>query len=600
MKYKFEISIMSAAFLVLSLAGVASADSVIKTLYVDGAPVGTSTTTQAISYPYQRLTIGCEGNAWVRYSGLIGQIDEFAVYNRILTADDVNAHATAGAGGYVAAVTASNPVLYLKFTDAGGSGDGSKALNSVNADTNCTYRGAVTLTAAGSGYTGGSDRAAILDGSSCMDVCDWDAKFATTDVSVEFWVKTTQHSSGEYPRFFQHNGGSTEEHSYGAMYTAETNAIGLIGGGSTNYITHPINDGGWHHIVVTFHSIQPGPYATEVMADDPCVYLKFDSQLPLDSSVNGYVAGFGADTSIGTTAGGIGKSLFISRVSQYSFAYVWNNWYDCTGIGPYPCGHRIRQDSPIPPYSRNYSYRFGVDPLTPDVASHITVEMWYKSVGINPDIYSCLFQQVGSYQHEANAPFMMISGSDPNTSTLMLGTGWEKWWTGVRSPIDGQWHQIAVTYDENELVLGHDMTVQLYVDGSLRGTRVAVEDINHPGACRLGSPDAIDDGGGTATTGVKNTFMIGGEGDRWFVCNSLHGWVDEFAIYPSVLSADRIAMHYAAWQPKDCAEVWARGLGMPGDLNHDCVVDFYDYAIFAAEWRMCNTPNGAGCVQPWQ
>ena len=65
MKYKFELSIMIAVFFGLSLAGVASADSVIKTLYVDGAKVGTSTTTQAISFPYPRLTIGSEGNRMV-------------------------------------------------------------------------------------------------------------------------------------------------------------------------------------------------------------------------------------------------------------------------------------------------------------------------------------------------------------------------------------------------------------------------------------------------------------------------------------------------------------------------------------------------------
>jgi len=150
MKYKLELSVMIVMLLGLSLAGVASADSVTKTLYVDGTKVGTSTSTQAISFPYQRLTIGCEGNAWVRYSGLVGQIDEFAVYNRVLTDAEVTTHAGAVGSGYVAAVTASNPVLYLKFDDTASS-DGSKALNSANADTNCTYRGAVTLTVAGEG-----------------------------------------------------------------------------------------------------------------------------------------------------------------------------------------------------------------------------------------------------------------------------------------------------------------------------------------------------------------------------------------------------------------------------------------------------------------
>jgi hypothetical protein len=65
------------------------------------------------------------------------------------------------------------------------------------------------------------------------------------------------------------------------------------------------------------------------------------------------------------------------------------------------------------------------------------------------------------------------------------------------------------------------------------------------------------------------------------------------------LSAERIATHYAAWQPKDCADVKARGLTMPGDFNGDCQVDFYDFAIFASEWRLCDNPGGAGCGQNW-
>ncbi len=105
-----------------------------------------------------------------------------------------------------------------------------------SADMNSTYIGAVGQDA--SGFVG---KAAILHGANggtgdCIDVCDWDGRLSTTDVSVAFWVKTTQ--SSDYPRFFQHNGGDTEQHSYGAMYTAGTNSIGLIGGGSTGYITN--------------------------------------------------------------------------------------------------------------------------------------------------------------------------------------------------------------------------------------------------------------------------------------------------------------------------------------------------------------------------
>ncbi len=41
MKYKFEISVLTLTIVCLSLAGIASADSVRKTLYVDGNKVDT-------------------------------------------------------------------------------------------------------------------------------------------------------------------------------------------------------------------------------------------------------------------------------------------------------------------------------------------------------------------------------------------------------------------------------------------------------------------------------------------------------------------------------------------------------------------------------
>lgn len=590
MRYKFELSIMIAVVFGLSLAGVASADSVTKTLYVDGTPVGTSTVTQAISFPYKRLTIGCEGNGWVRYSGLVGTIDEFAVYNRVLTAAEVTTHSNAGAGGYVAAVTASNPVLYLQFNDTS-SADWSKATNTVNADTNCTYRGAVTLTGAGSGYTGGTDKAAILGGSGgsdCIDVCDWDAKFSTTDVSVEFWVKTTQ-SSG-YPRFFQHNGGSTEEHSYGAMYSAGTNAIGLIGGGNTNYINSTINDDAWHHIVVTFNSIKPGPYAEEVMADDPCVYLKFDNPLLVDSSENHYWAGSSVNATVKAVGGAIGgHALYLNNSftgGAQGRAYVWNNYWV-----PEPFRSGVGTTNKWGP-GYAFAPAHAADEESPPLPGDTTFEFWMKSAPeLTPDTYGILFQQIdgmswdvpagADYGKEPNAPGMGLY-TDAGVRKLRVLGGSQWYYPGVNAPLDGDWHHIVVTYDQNESNLGHDMVIEMYLDGT-RYSQTIVD----PNMHALLGPS------------VFYALMIGSEQNVGYASNAFGGYIDEFAVYAGVLSADRVAAHYAAGQPKDCADVWARGLGMKGDLNHDCVVDFYDYAIFAAEWRTCNTPGNPNCVSTW-
>jgi hypothetical protein len=354
------------------------------------------------------------------------------------------------------------------------------------------------------------------------------------------------------------------------MYSAETSAIGLIGGGSTGYITKAINDNAWHHVVVTFASIQPGPYTAEVLADDPCAYLKFENTLVVDSSVNGYVAGRGTETRVEKTAGGLGKSIFISNdidpSANASFAYVWNNWTETPG--------RNRSE---PPWSGNDDrYAF--------TASDVTIEMWFKSVsGVVPHQYGILFQQFGAWGREPNAPALGLSGNTPGTSTLRVAAGPNWWYPGVLTPLDGQWHQAVVTYDENEVNPGRDMGIQLYVDGALRASTTIVDDVNLQA---LLGPEL-------------SHMMIGAENDRGYAGNAWGGYVDEFAIYGGILSGERIATHFAAWQPKDCNEVWARGLGMDGDLDMDCDVDMYDYALFASQWASCNTPGGAGCIENW-
>ncbi len=451
MRYKFELSIMIAVVFGLSLAGVASADSVIKTLYVDGVKVGAETTTQAISFPYQRLTIGSEGSAWGRYQGLNGEIDEFAVYGYVLTDANVATHYAAAPGGYQAAVNADKPLLYLKFDSDPCSGNGFKATNSGSAaEMNVTYIGNVTFD--NSGYIG---KAAVFHGTGttgdCIDVCDWSNQLSVTDVSVEFWVKTTQNTN--YPRFFQHNGASVEQHSYGAMYAAATNGIGLIGGGNTGYITKAINDGGWHHVVVTYNSIIPGPYAAEVLADDPCVYLKFDNQMLVDSSENHWWVGMGTMGQVKKTAGGMGLSLYEDNTSQNyagsghadAEAYTWDNWYSNSG-------HAVRG---APPYGGNDdSYAFVPAP------GAISFEVWIKSVpNLTPDTFGMIFQQIGSYHREPNGPALGIYNDANNVSRLRVACGSQWFYPGTATPMDGQWHQLVVTYDPNDDGLGN-------VDGS--------------------------------------------------------------------------------------------------------------------------------------
>ncbi len=574
MRYKFELSIMIAVLFGLSLAGVASADSVVKTLYVDGQKIGTSTSTQAISFPYQRLTIGSEGNAWYRYQGLNGEIDEFAVYGYVLTDANVAAHYAAAPSGYQAAVSTDKPLLYLKFDNDPCSGNGYKATNSGTApDMNITYIGNVTFD--NSAYVG--SKAAVFHGTGstgdCIDVCDWSMQLSVTDVSVEFWVKTTQ--SSDYPRFFQHNGSNAEQHSYGAMYSAATNAVGLIGGGSTGYITKAINNGTWHHVVVTYNSIIPGPYAAEVLADDPCVYLKFDNVLPVDSSANNYWVGYNQFAWVVPVPGAIGgKAIYMDGTLKNSGhsdndAFVWNNYYP-TGVG------RVRA---APPYGGNDSgYAFVPAP------GAISFEIWIKSVPQLPPMSggstAMLFQQIGAYTREPNGPALGLY-NDGGVTKLRIPAGSQWYYPGTVAPLDEQWHQLVVTYDPNSDGLGKSMGVQLYMDGSLAAQTTI-----------------IDPNGNAFLHDELSTLEIGAENDWGYPYNCYSGYVDEFAVYSGVLGADRVAAHYAAWQPKNCAEVMARGLTLAGDLNGDCQVDFEDFAILASQWHLCDNPS-AGCPANW-
>lgn len=576
MKYRFSLLIMASAVFCLSLAGVASADSVVKTLYIDGNEIGSVTADDALSFDHWNyLTIACEGSQWYRYNGFEGILDEFAVYDGILSDPCIAAHYNAGAGGYAAAVLADNPLLWLRFEDAT-SDNNDIAHNSGSADVNGIYigdavYGDVNLVTGYAGNAAAEFYGASDGNGTCISVNDSSGYLSLQDVTIEFWVKTTQAS--DYPRFFQHNNGHTEERAYGAMFIPDTNGVGLIGGGSTGYLTQTINDGSWHHIVVTFDSLQPEPYETEVMADNPVVYLKFDNLLVVDSSVNHYWAGYGMGAEIQKTVGGIGKSLYLDNTilvgdpcHQDAAAYTWNNW-----------GGTLERQAP--PYGGNADeYAFA--------PNDITFEFWMKSVPeLTLDQYAMLFQQVGAWTREPNAPglgSMDENPNDPNVPVLRIRGGSEWWYPGVETPLDNNWHHIVVTYDEEKGGDPNSMGIELYLDGDL----VASTTITDPnGEAKLG-PEL-------------SHIMIGANNDRGWPYNCYGGYIDEFAIYEGVLNADRVATHYAAWQPRNCADVWERGLGMEGDLDKDCDVDFLDFASFALEWVLCNDPCDTNCVPNW-
>jgi len=294
--------------------------------------------------------------------------------------------------------------------------------------------------------------------------------------------------------------------------------------------------------------ISLGSYVDEVMADDPCLYLRFgDDPYHKDSSGNNYWAQYGPATSIvDQTAGGMGKSIYM------------------TGTGDSYAAAANRLTEP-PSFDNNDLYAFA--------DGDITFEFWWKGTQVT-DACGMFFQQVGGdwVGYEDRAPG--LGKQDANQFCILRNGGWDC--PGTPVPLDGLWHHIVVAYDEQYNNDPCQMLVKMYLDSAL------VRSI------------AYTDPNGGKVGPEMSRIIIGAEGiegDRYNYYNFMPGYYDEFAIYPGVLSACRVAAHYAAWQPRNCDELMDRGYGMTADLTEDCKVNFYDFADFASDWITYSDPN---------
>lgn len=569
MKYRCRLLIMTSAVICLSLASIASADSCIKTLYIDGAYVEQAEPNSGLSWSYDRITIGSEGNRWYLYNGYIGKMDEFAIYAGVLDAGRIAAHYSAKStsyASYTAEVQADSPLLYLQFEDASTSnGDPAESTGSVDRDG--TYissgTGSITQTA---GIAAGST-AIVLPGDepdapgSCVDVWDGTGDFAENlegDVTIELWANYT--NTSDYPRFFQHNGSWENEGSYGVMVNGP-NQLGVIGGDYTDYMTTPydINDGGWHHIVVTYDStyepIDTNSYPEEVMADNPVLWLRFEDVEPQDYSGNNRWVGYGGGTSVVEKAGGIGKSAYFGGAGYGAAATNGPNEPPLEG-------------SSYEVYGDEYAF----------APNDITFELWYKTLPPDqpqPGDYAIFFQQLGPSGNEPRAP-----GVSNSTGQIRIFGGSGAGYTGVSPAFDQHWHHMVVTYDEEYGGDPNTMYVQLYLDG------VFEDDTTFTGPDAKLGPEL-------------SHILVGAENNIGGPYNQFPGYVDEFAIYEGILDPNRVLIHYLAWQPKSCAELWDRGTGIAADMDKDCDVDFLDFASFASEWILCNDPCDANCVPNW-
>jgi hypothetical protein len=509
------------SLLIISLIAVSAqaVDSCVKTLYIDGVFIDEAVADQGLSWPYDRITIGAEGNRWYLYNEYVGQMDEFAVYPGVLSPDRITAHYAAkdSNSAYVAAVSADNPLLWLRFEDAG-TGHEDTAANSGSIGIDGEY-----ITTGGDGITQvtgiNADSQAIdipdsgVDGvGHCVDVWDGDGDFSSDldgDVTVELWFKCT--SAGDYLRLFQHNGGWSVMGGYGVEITGP-NLLGVMGADTTSYMTTQgdINDGTWHHLVVTYDSTYESPvigsYPSEVMADSPVLYLRFE-QLPLvDSSGNNFWVDSNELVEVHHRPdGAVGNA-----------AWLGGGWVAAAN----------QQTEPVLPTDYDHSYAFS--------PADITFEFWVctpQPDEVGPFAY--LFHQCeGETENSPGASryndgCRMLFGDNRVNPTGYAYAPPGTW------PQDTEWHHHVCIWNEIPDTNGYpyQINIRWYRDGilyknSTYGLSVAKGYLG---------PE-------------MDHILIGNSGSRDNPGNvPYQQYIDEFAIYPYVLSEQRIEAHYAAW-----------------------------------------------------
>jgi hypothetical protein len=296
-----------------------------------------------------------------------------------------------------------------------------------------------------------------------------------------------------------------------------------------------------------------GSYPNEVMADDPCLYIRFEEDDPCDWSGNNYWVEANPQVLIEKTVGSLGKAACIYR---YGYVAAAN-----------------QQTEPNLPVDYNHAYAFA--------PNDVSFELWFKAEpGL--DDYAAFFNQAETKErsYQQLEPYKATAAGREGTKMRATTSpqSEESWgWRYTEPniwPTDGDWHHLVVTYDEDLNDNGNpneenDLRVKMYLD-----TELVIDDANS----------------GDGVVGPEMDHILIGIFTEEYSVGYFKGYIDEFAIYPGVLSPCRITAHYAAWQPKNCQEVRDRQLIWDIDLNQDCKIDFIDIALFAQQWALCNDP----------
>jgi hypothetical protein len=160
-----------------------------------------------------------------------------------------------------------------------------------------------------------------------------------------------------------------------------------------------------------------------------------------------------------------------------------------------------------------------------------TMVCWIQqptSLANSPTTFMPFSLNAAGYSWEQTKFFMLFDQPDNATNTLGKIGLMDQWFDkGKVWPrmLDGNWHQMAISYD------GTSGAMRVYVDGTLLpqsdGFSINPQD-------NFGAADSFTLGGPNDATNTANGWM-----------NSLSGNLDEFRVFNKVLSADEIMSLYA-------------------------------------------------------
>ncbi|HWI92044.1 MAG TPA: LamG-like jellyroll fold domain-containing protein [Flavisolibacter sp.] len=159
-----------------------------------------------------------------------------------------------------------------------------------------------------------------------------------------------------------------------------------------------------------------------------------------------------------------------------------------------------------------------------------TMVMWIQqptSLANSPTTFMPFSLNAAGYSWEQTKFFMLFDQPDNTTNTLGKIALMDQWFDkGKVWPrmLDGNWHQMAISYD------GTSGAMRVYVDGTLlpQSNAFSINPQNN-----FGTADSFTLGGPNDATNTANGWM-----------NSLSGNLDEFRVFNKVLTPDEILILY--------------------------------------------------------